>query len=182
MSATTPIARPMAMPAVPALISGTGSTNAFARPGNMASKPTREVEGINVFIFGDFIIVLNIYASWDVAMYLQNLCQYNFHISAQSVSYHCTNSKSLLPVSKPDIILGYLTDCLLVRRKAGLVGTAISWLVREAVRCCGDSRLESGSAKTIYMYNLNRDEIIENVHELVEKNLRELKTMSLNTK
>jgi hypothetical protein len=62
MSATTPIARPMAMPAVPASISGTGVTNAFARPGIMASKPTREVEDIIIFIFGNSI------------MYVENLC------------------------------------------------------------------------------------------------------------
>lgn len=39
-----------------------------------------------------------------------------------------------------------------------------------------DSRLESGSPKTIYMYNLNRDEIIEYVVEVVEKKLRDLKS------
>ena len=39
-----------------------------------------------------------------------------------------------------------------------------------------DSRLESGNPKTIYMYNLNRDEIIEYVVEVVEKKLRDLKS------
>ena len=39
-----------------------------------------------------------------------------------------------------------------------------------------DNSLESGNPKTIYMYNLNRDEIIEYVVEVVEKKLRDLKS------
>lgn len=38
-----------------------------------------------------------------------------------------------------------------------------------------DSRLETGNPKTVYMFNLKRDEIIEYALEVVEKKLRELK-------
>ena len=38
-----------------------------------------------------------------------------------------------------------------------------------------DDLLVSGNSKTIYMYNLNRDEIIEYALEIVEKKLRDLK-------
>jgi len=38
-----------------------------------------------------------------------------------------------------------------------------------------DDLLESCDSKTIYMYNLNRDEIIEYALEIVEKKLRDLK-------
>jgi len=38
-----------------------------------------------------------------------------------------------------------------------------------------DGRLETGNPKTIYMYNLNRGEVIEYALEIVEKKLRNLK-------
>lgn len=38
-----------------------------------------------------------------------------------------------------------------------------------------DSHLDTGSPKTIYMYNLKRGEIIEYTSEIVEKKLRDLK-------
>ena len=38
-----------------------------------------------------------------------------------------------------------------------------------------DGRLDTGSPKTIYMFNLKRGEIIEYVLEIVEKKLRDLK-------
>ena len=37
-----------------------------------------------------------------------------------------------------------------------------------------DDRLETGNPKTIYMFNLNRGEIIEYALEIVEKKLRDL--------
>jgi hypothetical protein len=38
-----------------------------------------------------------------------------------------------------------------------------------------DSLLDTGNAKTVYLFNLNRGEIIEYAREIVEKKLRDLK-------
>ena len=38
-----------------------------------------------------------------------------------------------------------------------------------------DARLDTGNTKTLYLFNLVRGEILEYVHEIVEKKLRELK-------
>ena len=80
--------------------------------------------------------MLKIYASWGAVRITQKLCQNIFHISAQLVSYDSTDSKSLLPVSKPDIILGYLTDLLICTENGANRG---SYLHSALTRPCRES-------------------------------------------